>query len=52
MVTVHLHPIFVRFVPLTYNGYASEAETNEVSDDSELRHIRSLRFPERLQFTS
>ncbi|VAW39319.1 hypothetical protein MNBD_DELTA03-687 [hydrothermal vent metagenome] len=38
-VTVHLHPIFVRFVPLTYNGYASEAETDEVSADSELGYI-------------
>ena len=28
-VTVHLHPIFVRFAPLTYNRYASGAETNE-----------------------
>jgi len=29
MVTIHLHPIFVRFALLTYREYASEGETNE-----------------------
>ncbi|VAW41258.1 hypothetical protein MNBD_DELTA03-1051 [hydrothermal vent metagenome] len=29
MVTVQMHPIFVRFAPLTYKRYASGAETNE-----------------------
>ncbi len=32
----------VRFDLLTYREYASEVETNEVSVDSELGHIRSL----------
>ncbi|GBE52500.1 hypothetical protein BMS3Bbin14_00971 [bacterium BMS3Bbin14] len=28
-VTVHLHPIFVRFALLRYREYTSEGETNE-----------------------
>jgi len=39
IVTIQLHPIFVRFALLTYREYASEIETNEVSVDSELGHI-------------
>ncbi|GBE12686.1 hypothetical protein BMS3Abin13_00978 [bacterium BMS3Abin13] len=29
VVTVHLHPIFVRFALLRYREYTSEGETNE-----------------------
>ncbi|GBE53596.1 hypothetical protein BMS3Bbin14_02095 [bacterium BMS3Bbin14] len=29
IVTVHLHPIFVRFALLRYREYTSEGETNE-----------------------
>ncbi|GBE12219.1 hypothetical protein BMS3Bbin14_01302 [bacterium BMS3Bbin14] len=29
LVTVHLHPIFVRFALLRYREYTSEGETNE-----------------------
>ena len=45
IVTVHLHPIFVRFALLRYREYTSESETNQSG-----AHLNGYRYELRVVY--